>query len=160
MLNKHSQSFCQQHKGPLWVFLEQKRDREAEDQRRASPLPTQGHDGQGSPPTPQRKGQPTPATRSILPDFPPQQHLASLAGCGLLKGKHLKVMTIGSGVLGVDVGADEGREFHAMEQDSAIKGNDVPVHAAAYCFIAWICPIAFLHAPTDGPLDCDHFASE
>lgn len=41
-------------------------------------------------------------------------------------------MTIGSGVLRVDVGAGKGREFHAVEQDSAIKGNDVPVHAVAW----------------------------
>ena len=66
------------------------------------------------------------------PRLPPQQHLAGLAGCCLLKGKHLEVMTIGSGVLRVDIGAGEGREFHAVEQDSAIKGNEVSGHAATW----------------------------
>lgn len=51
-----------------------------------------------------------PRTRVHPPRLPPQQHLASLAGRGVLKGKHLKVMPVGSGVLGVDVGAGEGTE--------------------------------------------------
>lgn len=56
-----------------------------------------------------RPGQARPRRR------PPQQHLASLARRGLLKGEHLEVMPVGSSVLRVDVGAGEGREFHATE---------------------------------------------
>lgn len=50
-----------------------------------------------------------PRTQVHPPRLPPQQHLASLAGRGVLKGKHLEVMPVGSGILGVDVGAGEGR---------------------------------------------------
>ena len=53
MLNKHSQSFCQQHKGPLCVFFRAEERQRSCRSKESLPTPNSGHDGQGSPP-PQR----------------------------------------------------------------------------------------------------------
>lgn len=97
---------------------------------RASNLPTQGTDGWRRP----SKEEEFPKSRpqGHLRRCPPQQHLASPARCGLLKGEHLEVMPVGCSVLRVDVGAGEGREFHVMEQYSAAQGNEVGTCAAAW----------------------------
>lgn len=94
--------------GPFGFSWEQERDGEAEGQRRASHLPTQRHDSQGSSST-KAVELTDPRAQVHPPRLPPQQHLAGLAGRGVLKGKHLEVVAVSSGILGVDVGAEEGR---------------------------------------------------
>lgn len=93
-------------KGPIGFSLEQERDGEDDDQRRVSYLPTRGTDSWRSPFKEEELAKPR--TQAHPPRLPPQQHLASLAGRGLLEGEHLEVMPISSCVLRVDIGAGEG----------------------------------------------------
>lgn len=76
-------------------------------------LPTQGSDSWRSPF--KEDVLTKPRTQAHPLRLPPQQHLASLAGRGLLEGEHLEVMPVGCGILRVDVGARKGGQFQTME---------------------------------------------
>ena len=132
MLTGHSRSFANNVKGALGFSSGQERDAEAEAQGRASHLPTQGTDSQRSPSEGDELTAPRPQAHPPRPL--PQQHLASLARRGLLKGEHLEVVPVGSSVLRVDVGAGEGREFPVTEQHSAAQGNEGPTRAALWTY--------------------------